>query len=74
MKHVWEPSDSIPFPSWAQEAIQLYESNAASQFILYENDYDQRLIPSGKNGHIGTLTDFHPPNAPTRNANRKGSP
>ena len=30
-----------PLPSWAQEAIQLYESNAASQFVLYGNVYDQ---------------------------------
>ncbi len=44
------PAVSIPFPSWAQEAIQLYESNAASQFILYGNVYDQLLIPAGKSG------------------------
>jgi len=45
-------------PEWAQEAIQLYESNAASQFILYGNVYDQLLIPSGSKNHIGTLTEF----------------
>ena len=45
-------------PEWAQEAIQLYESNAASQFILYGNVYDQLLIPSGSKNRIGTLTDF----------------
>src|SRR5262252_2369678 len=45
-------------PEWAQEAIQLYESNAASQFILYGNVYDQLLIPSGSKNRIGTLIDF----------------
>jgi len=49
---------SRPLPSWAQEAIQFYESNAASQFVLYGNVYDQVLIPSVPNACIGTLTDF----------------
>jgi len=49
---------ALSLPSWAQEAIQLYESNAASQFVLYGNVYDQMLIPAGGNGRIGTLTDF----------------
>jgi len=48
----------VTLPSWAQEAIQLYESNAASQFVLYGNVYDQMLIPVGSNGRIGPLTDF----------------
>jgi len=48
----------VTLPSWAQEAIQLYESNAASQFVLYGNVYDQMLIPVGSNGLIGPLTDF----------------
>lgn len=49
---------TAPLPAWAQEAIQLYESNAASQFILYGNVYDQLLIPGPSGGRIGTLTDF----------------
>ena len=49
---------AAPLPEWAQEAIQLYESNAASQFILYGNVYDQLLIPSGNKNRIGTLTEF----------------
>jgi SpoVK/Ycf46/Vps4 family AAA+-type ATPase len=49
---------SIALPAWAQEAIQLYESNAANQFILYGNVYDPLLVPSGKTTRIGTLTDF----------------
>jgi hypothetical protein len=51
-------SVSVQLPTWAQEAIQLYESNAASQFILYGNVYDQLLIPAGSNRRISTLTDF----------------
>lgn len=49
---------SATLPAWAQEAIQLYESNAASQFVLYGNVYDQLLIPSGGKNRIGTLTEF----------------
>ena len=49
---------SVPVPPWAQEAIQLYESNAASQFVLYGNVYDQMLVPSGTNGRLGSLNDF----------------
>src|SRR5271165_1615620 len=52
------PAATVSLPSWAQEAIQLYESNAASQFVLYGNVYDQMLIPVGSTGRIGTLTDF----------------
>ena len=48
----------VLLPAWATEAIQLYESNAASQFVLYGNVYDQLLIPSGSKTRIGTLTDF----------------
>ena len=49
---------SVPVPPWAQEAIQLYESNAASQFVLYGNVYDQMLVPAGANGRLGSLNDF----------------
>jgi len=49
---------SVPVPPWAQEAIQLYESNAASQFVLYGNVYDQMLVPAGTNGRLGSLNDF----------------
>jgi AAA+ superfamily predicted ATPase len=49
---------SFALPSWAQEAIELYESNAASQFILYGNVYDQLLIPAAIGSRIGTLSEF----------------
>lgn len=55
---VASPAVSSQLPAWAQEAIQLYESNAASQFILYGNVYDQLLIPVGSTYRIGSLTDF----------------
>ena len=44
-------------PQWALDAIQLYESNAASQFIIYGNVNDQMVIPS-PTAHLGRLTDF----------------
>ncbi len=44
-------------PQWALDAIQLYESNAASQFIVFGNVNDQLLIPS-VTPHLGALTDF----------------
>jgi SpoVK/Ycf46/Vps4 family AAA+-type ATPase len=52
------PVPSITLPGWAQEAIQLYESDAANQFILYGNVYDPLLIPSAKKTRIGTLNEF----------------
>lgn len=47
----------IKLPQWALNAIQLYESNAASQFIVFGNVNDQLLIPSAA-PHLGTLADF----------------
>src|SRR5215472_5279436 len=52
------PPASVALPAWAQEAVQIYESNAANQFILYGNVYDALLVPSGKTARLGTLTDF----------------
>jgi len=42
---------------WALDAIQLYESNAANQFIIYGNVNDQMLVPS-PSVHLSGLTDF----------------
>src|SRR5215831_1620244 len=44
-------------PQWALDAIQLYESNAANQFIIFGNVSDQLVIPSPAT-HLGSLTDF----------------
>src|SRR5579871_289155 len=45
-------------PAWALELIGLYESNAASQFIVYGNVNDRLLIPAAGKTTIGTLQDF----------------
>jgi len=44
-------------PQWAQDAVQLYESNAANQFVVYGNVNDQMVVPSPV-AHLGGLTDF----------------
>jgi hypothetical protein len=44
-------------PQWALDAIQLYESNAAGQFIVFGNVNDELVIPSSTR-HLGSLTDF----------------
>ena len=50
------PPRSI-LPQWALDAVQLYESNAANQFIIFGNVNDQMVIPS-PTPHLGGLTDF----------------
>ena len=52
-----EPSQRPKLPQWALDAIQLYESNAANQFIVYGNVNDQMVVPSPST-HLGGLTDF----------------
>lgn len=44
-------------PQWALDAIQLYESNAANQFIIFGNVNDQLVVPAPA-AHLGGLTDF----------------
>jgi hypothetical protein len=44
-------------PHWALDAIQLYESNAAGQFIVFGNVNDELVVPL-PTPHLGTLTDF----------------
>jgi hypothetical protein len=54
------PSSTHPrtaLPSWALDAIQLYEASAANQFIVYGNVNDQFVIP-GNNPHLGSLAEF----------------
>ncbi len=48
----------LALSEWARDAIQLYESSAASQFIIYGNVYDQLLIPSAGGPRLGTLNEF----------------
>jgi ATPase family associated with various cellular activities (AAA) len=44
-------------PPWARDLIMLYESNAASQFILYGNVGDRMVLPGDK-PELGSLMDF----------------
>src|SRR5215813_3209875 len=44
-------------PQWALDAIQLYESNAANQFVVYGNVNDDIVVPTTA-PHLGGLTDF----------------
>lgn len=49
------------WPQWARELAESYESNAASQFILYGNVYDRLMLPLdtlGEKTSLGTLPDF----------------
>src|SRR5215470_18971397 len=52
-----DPGQRSHLPQWALDAIQLYESNAVSQFVIFGNVDDQLLIPS-PSAHLGSLTDF----------------
>src|SRR5581483_6373100 len=44
-------------PSWARELIDLYESNASSQFIIYGNVNDRMVLPAAPM-RLGSLRDF----------------
>ena len=50
-------SPQAKLPQWALDAIQLYESNAANQFIVFGNVNDQMVVPS-PTAHLGGLTEF----------------
>jgi hypothetical protein len=52
------PAAKSALPKWAQDAVQLYESNAASQFIIYGNVNDQILCPEGTSPHLAGLVEF----------------
>ncbi len=45
-------------PAWAAEMVTLYESHAASQFILSGNVDDRFLLPLAGAPVLGSLTDF----------------
>ncbi|CAN5125705.1 ATP-binding protein [soil metagenome] len=46
---------SPQLPAWAQEIIALYESGAASQFIVYGNVDDRFVLPGGR---LGAMRDL----------------
>lgn len=47
-------------PEWASQMIALYESNAASQFILHGNIGDRLMLPptNGNPASMGSLAEF----------------
>jgi len=45
-------------PAWAQTLIELYESNAASQFLLYGNISDSVLLHTPNGPRLGALSEF----------------
>jgi len=52
-----QPAPRPNLPPWVLDAVQLYESNAANQFIVFGNVNDQMVIPS-PTPRLGGLTDF----------------
>ncbi len=45
-------------PEWSRELVDLYESNATTQFILHGNVNDRILLPSAAGSRLGGLADF----------------
>lgn len=48
----------MSLPDWSKELIELYQSNATSQFILYGNVNDRFLLPLKSGGKLAGLVDF----------------
>jgi hypothetical protein len=45
-------------PGWAQSLIELYESNATGQFVVYGNVGDLMLLPVAPTARLASLADF----------------
>ena len=45
-------------PGWARSLAELYESNAANQFIIYGNISDRMVLPPPPVPRLGGLSDF----------------
>src|SRR5262245_36955784 len=57
--HAVPPTNQVSgLPTWARTLADLYESNAASQFIVYGNISDRMVVPSPSAQRLGTLSDF----------------
>jgi ATPase family associated with various cellular activities (AAA) len=52
------PTVSNALPAWARSLVEFYESNAASQFVIYGNISDRMVIPGGPAAGLGGLPDF----------------
>jgi hypothetical protein len=59
MNEIAEKPDGgkVDLPQWIAELIALYESNAASQFILHGNVNDRLVLPLGKKAAMGSIGD-----------------
>jgi hypothetical protein len=45
-------------PQWARTVADLYESSAASQFVIYGNVNDRMVLPATPAARLGALPDF----------------
>src|SRR5499427_3764722 len=45
-------------PAWARNLAEAYESNAASQFIVYGNISDRMVLPNASGQRLGGISDF----------------
>ena len=50
------PSGNLP--QWARTLVELYESNAANQFLLYGNIADTVLLQTASGQRLGALSEF----------------
>jgi len=57
-KNTAQPGPATALPAWARTLADMYESNAASQFIVYGNISDRMVVPSPPAQRLGTLSDF----------------
>jgi ATPase family associated with various cellular activities (AAA) len=52
------PTSAAALPAWARTLAELYESNAASQFIVYGNISDRMVLPAPPAPRLGGISDF----------------
>jgi len=52
------PPTAAALPPWARSLADLYESNAATQFIIYGNISDCMVLPASPAPRLGGLSDF----------------
>jgi len=48
----------VALPAWARSIAESYESNAASQFVIYGNINDRLVLPGSPAPRLGALPDF----------------
>jgi hypothetical protein len=48
----------MPLPLWAHKLVSMYQSHAASQFLLYGNVNDRFLLDSADRAAIGSIYEF----------------